>query len=56
MAIVGDPHWKDLALMFAGKGLRSMEIEYFPTADADKARAWLASGRVGGSSRQGAER
>lgn len=43
MAIVGDPQWADLALMFAGKGLRQMQIEYFPTADAAKAREWLAS-------------
>lgn len=43
MAIVGEPHWADLALMFTGKGLRRIQIEYFPTAEADKARQWLAS-------------
>jgi hypothetical protein len=43
MAIVGEPQWADLALMFAGKGLRRMEIEYFPTDDAAKARDWLGA-------------
>src|SRR3954468_16434760 len=38
MAIVGEPQWADLALMFVGKGLRQMRIEYFPTSDVARAR------------------
>jgi hypothetical protein len=43
MAIVGDPRWGDLALIFVAKGLRSFPIEYFATQDQGKALAWLAS-------------
>jgi hypothetical protein len=43
MAIVGAKDWKDLALMFTGRGLRSFPIEHFPPADAAKARTWLAA-------------
>lgn len=43
MAIVGDDKWKSLALMFAGKGIRRMPIEYFAPADIAKAQAWLHS-------------
>ena len=43
MAIVGEAQWQDLVLMFVGKGLRRMQIEYFPTADEATAREWLAS-------------
>jgi hypothetical protein len=41
LAVVGDPKWEDLVLMFAGKGVRRMEIEYFAPADESKAMAWL---------------
>jgi len=41
MAIVGDRQWKDLALIFAGKGLRPFPIEYFAPGELEKARAWL---------------
>ncbi len=44
MAIVGDKRWKDLALLFAGKGIRRIAIEYFTPADLAKARVWLANG------------
>jgi hypothetical protein len=44
IAIVGDQRWKDLALLFAGKGVRRVDIEYFIPPDLDKARAWLAGG------------
>jgi len=43
MAIVGDEKWRSLALMFAGKGVRRMPIEYFAPADLAKAQAWLHS-------------
>jgi len=41
MAIVGDRKWADLALLFTTQGLRPFPIEYFDTADAAGARAWL---------------
>jgi hypothetical protein len=44
IAIVGEQRWKDLALLFAGKGVRRIAIEYFIPPDLDKARAWLAGG------------
>jgi hypothetical protein len=43
LAIVGQPEWEALTLMFVGKGLRRMEIEYFATADVGTAREWLKS-------------
>jgi hypothetical protein len=42
MAIVGDPKWKDLALVFVGKGIRRIQIEYFSPTELADARAWLA--------------
>ena len=44
MAIVGDKKWKDLALLFAGKGIRRVAIEYFSPAELTTAQAWLATG------------
>ena len=44
IAIVGEQRWKDLALLFAGKGIRRVAIEYFLPPELDKARAWLAAG------------
>lgn len=41
MALVGDKKWKDLALMFTGKGFREFPIEYFEPHDVETARAWL---------------
>jgi hypothetical protein len=41
MAIVGDRRWEDLALLFAGKGVRRLAIEYFPSADLAKAEEWV---------------
>ena len=41
MAIVGHKKWKDLAVMFTGKGLRRCLVEYFPPEDAVQAKAWL---------------
>jgi hypothetical protein len=43
MAIVGEQKWQDLALVFAGKGIRRVPVEYFSPADMDKARDWLVS-------------
>jgi hypothetical protein len=44
MAIVGDPRWRELALMFAARDLRQFPIEYFAPERLAEARAWLAAG------------
>ncbi len=41
IAIVGDEKWHDLAIMFAGQGLRRFPIEYFKSGREEFARAWL---------------
>ena len=43
MAIVADKQWEDQALMFSGKGLRRLEIEFFPTAQMPQAMNWLTA-------------
>jgi|KBSMisStaDraftv2_1062788.scaffolds.fasta_scaffold488975_2 hypothetical protein len=43
MAIVGEKRWEDVALLFTGKGLRHIEIEYFSPTDLPRARSWLSS-------------
>jgi hypothetical protein len=49
MAIVGEKRWEDLALLFTGKGIRHVDIEYFAPAELLKARDWLARAREGGN-------
>ena len=44
IAIVGPPQWEDRILMFAGQGLRPMEIRYFTPTQAQQARDWAAAG------------
>jgi hypothetical protein len=46
LAIVADKRWEDRALLFTGKGLRRIEIEFFTPAEIDRARQWLTSGQV----------
>ena len=41
MAIVGDRKWETEVLMFTGKGVRRVPIEYFEPADLAKAKALL---------------
>ena len=41
MAVVGEKKWADLAMMFIGKGLRRVQIEFF--ADEEMARTWVVS-------------
>jgi hypothetical protein len=43
IAIVGEKRWEDLALVFAGKGVRRVPIEYFQPADLAKAQTWLTA-------------
>lgn len=44
MAIVGDEKWRDLALLFASKGLREFPVEFFPAERLAAARKWLDGG------------
>lgn len=41
MAIVGDERWKDDVFLFAGKGLRTTEVEFFPSSALKEAEAWV---------------
>lgn len=47
LAIVGEKKWEDLVLMFVGKGLRRIEIEYFLPTEIERARAWLKTTTAG---------
>ncbi len=42
IAIVGDEKWKDLAIIFSGKGLRPVAIEYFESSKENNAREWIS--------------
>jgi hypothetical protein len=41
IAIVADPKWKLETLMFAGAGIRSGQVKFFPPTQLGRARAWL---------------
>lgn len=41
MALVGEKKWEDQVLLFTGKGIRRLPIEYFEPADLAKAKTWL---------------
>ena len=41
IALVGDERWKDLAFAFVGKGLRTTEIEFFPSSSSKEAERWI---------------
>jgi hypothetical protein len=41
MAIVGDERWKDEVFLFAGKGLRATEIEFFLPSSREEAERWV---------------
>jgi hypothetical protein len=41
MAIVGPEQWRDLVCAFAGKGFRSVAIEYFLPSQLETAKKWL---------------
>jgi hypothetical protein len=43
MAIVGDERWKEETLLFVGKGLRSTEIEFFPSSSLKQAEEWVSA-------------
>ncbi len=42
IAIVGEKRLEPAALLFTGKGVRKVAIEFFQPADLERARAWLA--------------
>jgi hypothetical protein len=42
IAIVGEQRWEDVTLLFTGKGIRHVPIEYFQPTELAKAKAWLA--------------
>lgn len=42
IAIVGEPQWEHDALAFAGAGVRSAPVKFFPSDQQPQARAWLA--------------
>jgi hypothetical protein len=41
IAIVGEKRWQELAEVFVGKGLRSIDIRYFITSETALAKAWI---------------
>ena len=41
IAVVADPRWEVQALAFAGAGVRSAPVKFFPSTELDKARTWL---------------
>jgi SpoIIAA-like len=41
MAIVGDKRWQEDVFLFVGKGLRSTEIEFFPSSLLKQAEEWV---------------
>ena len=43
MAIVGPEQWRDWACAFAGKGFRSVAVEYFVPSQLEKAKDWLSN-------------
>jgi len=42
IAIVGDPRWREYALMFAAADLRRAPVEFFAAENISAARSWLA--------------
>jgi hypothetical protein len=44
IAIVGDEKWRDQGLAFAGAGIRTAAVRFFPPAGSAQARAWLLQG------------
>ncbi|PYJ42777.1 MAG: STAS/SEC14 domain-containing protein [Verrucomicrobia bacterium] len=42
IAIVAEPRWETLALAFAGAGVRRAPVKFFPSAELEQARNWLA--------------
>jgi hypothetical protein len=41
MAIVGEPRWQEMTLLFTAAGMRPFPIRYFVSAEISAARLWL---------------
>ncbi len=41
IAIVGDPRWREEALLFTFAGMRQAEVRFFPEDDLELAQVWL---------------
>ena len=41
MAVVCEERWRDDALVYLGKGMRSTAIEHFPPSALEQAREWI---------------
>ncbi len=41
IAVVAEERWKDQAFLFAGKGFRATEIEFFPLSSMQQAVHWV---------------
>ena len=41
IAIVADPKWELQTLMFAGAGVRTGQVKFFPMTQLGQARVWL---------------
>ena len=41
MAIVGEPRWQEMTLLFTAAGMRPFPIRYFEPAQINAARQWL---------------
>jgi hypothetical protein len=44
IAIVADKRWEEQVLMFAGQGLRKVDIKFFEPIETARAREWVSSG------------
>ena len=53
IAIVADRVWEDLALMFAGQGLRRVDVQFFGPSSEKQARQWLAAREARGEPTEG---
>ncbi len=43
IAVVAEESMRDRAVMFFGKGYRQAEVEFFPSAEFEQAKAWVAT-------------
>jgi hypothetical protein len=41
IAIIGEEKWRDHGMAFAGAGIRTASVRFFPPAESTQARAWL---------------
>jgi len=44
MAIVGEPRWEEMTLLFTAAGMRPFPIRYFEPTQISAARQWLGHG------------